>query len=92
MLASGWSGDGVEADEKKLSVIEDADRDDMKRARLGNLTGVRERERLAARRNARLTGGVTFWNDLCGSRLVADADMVGVAVQRSRLRISNGVR
>jgi hypothetical protein len=44
MLASGWSGDGVEAGEKKLSVIEDADRDDIKRARLGNLTGVRERE------------------------------------------------
>jgi hypothetical protein len=42
MLARGWSGDGVEAGEKKLSVIEDADREDIKRARLKNLTGVRE--------------------------------------------------
>jgi hypothetical protein len=76
-LASGWSGDGVEAAEKKLSVIEDVDRDDMKRARLENLTGVRERERLAARRNARMTGGVVFCKGLCGFRIVADADMVG---------------
>ena len=78
MLASGWSGDGVEAIEKNLSVIEDVDRDDIKRDRLENLTGVRERERLAARRNARMTGGVTFCKGLCGFRIVADADMVKV--------------
>lgn len=58
-------------------MIEDADRDDMKRARLGNLTGVRERERLAARRNAPMTGSVLFCKDLCGFRTVVDADMVG---------------
>jgi hypothetical protein len=57
-------------------VIEDADRDDMKRARLGSLTGVRERERLAARRNARMTGVVIFCKGLCGFRIVAGADMV----------------
>lgn len=60
-------------------MIEDADRDDMKRARLGNLTGVRERERLAARRNARMTGGVVFFcKGLCGFRIDADADTVGL--------------
>jgi hypothetical protein len=68
-------------------VTEDADRDDMRRARLESLTGVRERERLAARRNARMTGGVIFWNGLCGSRLVADADMAGDVVQGSKLCI-----
>lgn len=77
MVASGWSGDGVEAGEKKLSEIEDADREAMKRARLGSLTGVRERERLAARRNARMTGGgVIFCKGLCGFRIAVDADMV----------------
>jgi hypothetical protein len=52
LLSRGWSGDGLDAGEKKLRVIEDADRGDIKRARLGNLTRVGERWRLAARRNA----------------------------------------
>ena len=82
----------MEAGEKKLSVFEDADREDIKRARLGNLTGVRERGRLAARRNARMTGGVIFCQDLCGFRIVADADMVGGVIQCSRLCVSSEMR
>jgi hypothetical protein len=72
-------------------VIEDADRDNTKRARLGNLTGVRKRGRMAARHNARMTGGVMFCEDLCGFRIVADADMVGSVAECSRLCVSSEV-
>ncbi len=72
-------------------MTEDADREDIKHARLGNLTGVRERERLAARRNARMTGGITFCKGLCGFRIVADADIVRSVVKCSRLCVSSEV-
>jgi hypothetical protein len=59
----------------------------MNRARLGSLAGVRERERLATRRNARMTGGVIFRKGLCGFHIVADADMVGIVIQCSKLYV-----
>ena len=82
----------MEAGQKKLSVIEDAEREDIKRARLGNVTGFRERGRLAARCNARMTGGVIFCQDLCGFRIVVDADMVGSVIQCFRLCVSSEMR
>ena len=89
MLARGRSGVGFEAGEKKLSVTEDVDRDGLMRARLGYLAGVRERGRLAARRNTRMTGGFIFCEDQYVSRVFADAAMVGGVSECSRLCVSS---
>ena len=72
-------------------MIEDADRDNMKRARFRNLTRVQKRRRLVARRNARMTGSVFFCKDLCGFHVVPDANIVRSVVKCSRLCVSSEV-
>jgi hypothetical protein len=72
VLGRGRSGVG-RAGEMKPSVIEEADRDEIKRAMLENLTGVRKRERLAARQKARAAGGPILFEDLYGIHAFSDA-------------------
>jgi hypothetical protein len=72
VLGRGRSGVG-RAGEMKPSVIEEADRDEIKSAMLENLTGVRKRERLAARQKARAAGGPILFEDLYGIHAFSDA-------------------
>jgi hypothetical protein len=75
VLGRGRSGVG-RAGDRKPSVSEDADRDDIKRVMLASLTGVRKRGRLVARQNARTAGGPIFSEDRPGFRIFADAEIV----------------